>query len=145
MQLFGKRHMTLDDCFDDALLYEDNCNFGGADVRETGSDSSSHTSRHINSEAIADLVLKKMRQEQRYPSNRGYPRAYVCGICSGNHPTGLCQREGNAHASVWCGATHVENMEHTRPKVAIIVQGLRIYKHSLEMTKGNSKIGKTLG
>ena len=105
MQLFGKKHVTLDDCFDDALLYEDNCNFGGAaDVRETGSDSSSHTSRHINSEAIADLVLKKMRQEQRYPSNRGYPRAYVCGICSGNHPTGLCQREGNAHASgmVWC-------------------------------------------
>ena len=46
-----------------------------------------------------------MRQEQRYPSNRGgYPRAYVCGICSGNHPTTSCQQEGNAITSglVWC-------------------------------------------
>ena len=100
MQLFGKRHMTLDDCFDDALLYEDNYNLGGAVARDTGSDSSSHTSRHINSEAIADLVLKKMRQEQRYPSNRGYPRTYVSGVCSGNHPTGSCQREGNALSRV---------------------------------------------
>ena len=105
MQLFGKRHTILDDCFDDALLYEDNCNLGGADTRDIGSDSSSHTSRHINSEAIADLVIKKMEQKQRHPLNRGgYPRAYVCGICSGNHPTGSCQREGNALASglVWC-------------------------------------------
>ena len=104
-QLFGKRHVSLDDCFDDALLYEDNCNLGGGDAKDLGSDSSSHTSRHINSEAIADLVLKKMRQEQRYPQNRsGYPRAYVCGICAGNHPTGSCQREGNATASglIWC-------------------------------------------
>ena len=67
MQIFGKRHMTLEDCFDDALLYEDNCNLGGVDARDMGSDSSSHTSRHVNSEAIADLVLTKMRQEQRYP------------------------------------------------------------------------------
>ena len=42
MQLIGKRHVALDDCFDDALLYEDNCNLGGADLRETGSDNSSH-------------------------------------------------------------------------------------------------------
>ena len=105
MQLFGKRHIGLDECFDDALLFEDNCNLGGADTKDLGSDSSSHTSRHVNSEAIADLVLKKMRQEQRYPQNRGgYPRAYVCGICTGNHPTGSCQREGNAIASglIWC-------------------------------------------
>ena len=105
MMLFGKKHVRMDECFDDALLYEDNCNLGGGDTKDLGSDSSSHTSRHINSEAIADLVLKKMRQEQRYPQNRGgYPRAYSCGICSGNHPTGSCQREGNALQSglIWC-------------------------------------------
>ena len=126
MQLFGKRHMTLEDCFDDALLYEDNCNLGGADTRDIGSDSSIHTSRHVNSEAIADLVLKKMRQEQRYPLNRGgYRRAYVCGICSGNHPTRLCQREGNARASglVWCDGckkygTHTTKNCYYRARVA---------------------------
>ncbi|MCO5546848.1 hypothetical protein L7F22_000285 [Adiantum nelumboides] len=103
-QLFERRHVTLDDCFDDALLYEDNCSLGGADAKEGGSDSSSHTSRHVNSETIVDLILRKLRQEQGYPSNGGYPRAYVCGISSGNHPTGSCQREGNALASglVWC-------------------------------------------
>ena len=132
MQLFGKKHVTLDDCFDDALLYEDNCNFGGADVRETGSDGSNHTSRHINSEAIADLVLKKMRQEQRYPLNRGYPRAYVCGVCSGNHPTGSCQREGNALASglLWCDicrkhGTHGTDNCFYRSRVANLQSQLR--------------------
>ena len=145
-QLFGKRHVTLDNCFDDALLYKDNCNLGGADAREMGSDSSSHTSRHVNSEAIADLVLKKMRQEQRYLLNRGgYPRAYVCGIYSGNHPTGSCQREGNALSPVvLCGATYVENMVHTRRRIATIVQGLQTYNPSLEMNKGISIIEKTL-
>ncbi|WP_286497653.1 hypothetical protein, partial [Escherichia coli] len=56
---------------------------------------------------IVDLVLKKMRQEGRTPllqRGSGYPRAYVCGVCSGNHPTGSCQREGNALYSglIWC-------------------------------------------
>ena len=55
VQLFGKRHVSLDECFDDALLYEDNCSLGGVNTKDQGSDSTSHTSRHINSEAIADL------------------------------------------------------------------------------------------
>ena len=28
MQLFGQKHMKLNECFDDALLYEDNCTWG---------------------------------------------------------------------------------------------------------------------
>ena len=40
VQLFGKRHMTLEYCFDDALLYEDNCNLGGEDTRDIPQDMS---------------------------------------------------------------------------------------------------------
>ena len=38
------------------------------------------------------------------PSGAGYPRAYICGIYSRNHPTSACQMEANALASrlVWC-------------------------------------------
>ncbi|MCO5546850.1 hypothetical protein L7F22_000287 [Adiantum nelumboides] len=107
MQLIGQKHIRLDDCFDDALLYEDNCNLGRVGLSNDNVTESSHASGQVNQEAIADLVMKKMRLEGKMnPMQRGggYPRAYVCGICSGNHPTGSCQREGNAHASglIWC-------------------------------------------
>ncbi|MCO5560559.1 hypothetical protein L7F22_014174 [Adiantum nelumboides] len=72
-QLFGKRHVTLDDFFDDALLYEDNCNLGGADAKDGGSDSSSHTLQHVNSEAIANLVLRRIRENPRVGGNAQRP------------------------------------------------------------------------
>ena len=52
MQLFGQKHMKLNKCFDDALLYKDNCTWGGANVQEDTMEGSSHTSKHVNSEAI---------------------------------------------------------------------------------------------
>ena len=30
VQLFGQKHVNLSKCFDDALLYKDNCTWGGA-------------------------------------------------------------------------------------------------------------------
>ena len=56
MQLFGQKHMKLNKCFDDALLYKDNCTCGGANGREDSTKGSSHTSKHVNLEAIADMV-----------------------------------------------------------------------------------------
>ena len=62
MQLFGQKHVKLSECFDDALLYEDNCTWRGANVvQEDTIEGSSHTSKHVNSEAIADIVLQRMR------------------------------------------------------------------------------------
>ena len=56
LQLFGQKHTRLEECFADALLYEDNCTMRGANVHED-TKGSSHTSRHVNFEAIADMVL----------------------------------------------------------------------------------------
>ena len=73
LQLFGQKHTKLKECFVDALLYEDKCTMGGANVRED-TEGSSHISRHVNSEAIADIVLRKMRQEGRaHIVSRGAP------------------------------------------------------------------------
>ncbi|MCO5577323.1 hypothetical protein L7F22_031151 [Adiantum nelumboides] len=106
MQLIGQKHIRLDDCFDDALLYEDNCNLGRANQAIDNAVESSHASGQVNQEAIADLVMKKIRHERMNLMNRerAYPRAYVCGVCSGNHPTGTCMKEGNALSSglIWC-------------------------------------------
>ena len=107
MQLLGQKHMKLNECFDNALLYEDNCTWGGTNGREDSTKGSSRTSKHVKLEAIADIVFQRMRQEGRgnyVPRGVGYPQAYICGICSKNHPTGTCQREANALASglVWC-------------------------------------------
>ena len=102
LQLFGQKHTKLEECFTDALLYKDNCTMGGVNVREE-TKGSSHTSQHVNSEAIADIVLCKMRQEGRgniVPRGITYPQAYICGIFLGNHPTGACQNEANG--VMWC-------------------------------------------
>ena len=75
LQLFGQKHTKLKECFVDALLYEDNCTMGGTNVHEDN-ERSSHTSQHLNSEAIADIVLRKMRQEGRahiVPRGAPYP------------------------------------------------------------------------
>ncbi len=154
MQLFGQKHVRLNECFDDALLYEDNCGLGGATLRDEGTDGSSHTSRHVNSEAIADLVLKKMRQEGRMnPMQRagGYPRAYVCGICSGNHPTGICQREGNALPSglIWCDickkyGTHGSDSCYYRARVLNQLQQQQHQpriEHTNYQNRGNPSVG----
>ena len=103
MQLFGQKHIKLNECFDDAVLYEDNCSWGVANVQEDSIDGSSHTNRHVNSEAIVDIVLKRMRQEGRgnfVSRGTSYPQAYICGIFSGNHPTSACQNEANG--IMWC-------------------------------------------
>ena len=76
MQLFGQKHVKLNKCFDDALLYEDNCTWGGSNGREDSTKGSSHTSKHVNSKAIADIVLRRIRQEGRgiyMPRGAGYP------------------------------------------------------------------------
>ncbi len=62
-QLFGQKHRTLGECFDDALLYADNCDLGGMSNNVESRDGSSHTSPHENSEAVADIVLRRLRQE----------------------------------------------------------------------------------
>ncbi|MCO5588037.1 hypothetical protein L7F22_041991 [Adiantum nelumboides] len=106
MQLIGQKHIRLDNCFDDALLYEDNCNLGRASLATENAVESNHASGPMNQEAIADLVMKKIRHERMNLMNRerAYPRAYVCGACSGNHPTGTCMKEGNTLSSglIWC-------------------------------------------
>ena len=86
MQLFDQNHVKLRKCFDDALLYKDNCTWGGTNVQEDTTEGSSHTSKHLNSEAIFDIVLQRMRQEGKgnhMPRGGGYPQAYMCGICLG--------------------------------------------------------------
>ena len=57
MQLFGQNHVKLSKFFDDALLYKDNCTYGGASVQEDTTEGSSHTSRQVKSKAIAHIVL----------------------------------------------------------------------------------------
>ena len=57
MHFFGQIHVKLNECFDDALLYKDNCAWGGANVQEGTTEGSSHTSKHVNFEAIVDIVL----------------------------------------------------------------------------------------
>ena len=95
--------MKLNKCFDDALLHEDNYTWGGTNGREDSTEGSSHTGKHVNSKAIADIVLQRMRQEGRgnfVPRGTSYPQAYICGIYSGNHPMGACQNEANG--VMWC-------------------------------------------
>ena len=111
LQLFGQKHTKLEECFADALLYKDNCTMGGVNVHEE-IERSSHTSQHVNSEAIADIVLRKMRQEGRgniVPRGITYPQAYIYGICSGNHPTGACQTKQMES----CGVRSVGNIAPT--------------------------------
>ena len=57
MQLFGQKHVKLSKCFDDSLLYKDNCTWEGTNVQEDATKGSSHTSRHVNLEAIAGIAL----------------------------------------------------------------------------------------
>ena len=107
MHLFGQKNVKVNECFDNALLYEDNCTWGGTNMREDSTEGSSHTSKHVNSKDIANIVLQRMRQEGRenfVPRGAHYPQAYICGIHFGNHPTGACQREANALVSglFWC-------------------------------------------
>ena len=77
MQIFGQKHVKLSECLDDALLYKDDCTWGGTNVQEDATEGSSHSSsRHVNSKAIADIVLQQMRQEGRghyMPRGAGYP------------------------------------------------------------------------
>ena len=72
LQLFDQKHTKLKECFADALLYEDNCTMGGTNVRED-TKGSSHTSRHVNSEAIADIVLRQEGREHIVPRGSPYP------------------------------------------------------------------------
>ena len=65
MQLFGQKHVKLNECFDDALLYEDNCTWGGTNMGEDSTEGSSHTSRHVNSEAIAYSSQTNETRRQR--------------------------------------------------------------------------------
>ena len=53
-------------------------------------------SRNANPQTIADLVLRKLRQEAR--TNQAYKshqqaqlRMYTCGTCGGDHPTERCR------------------------------------------------------
>ena len=66
MQLLGQNHVKLSKCFDYALLYKHNCTWGGTNMREDTVEGANHTSKHINSEAIVDIVLQQMRQEGRW-------------------------------------------------------------------------------
>ena len=95
MHLFAKGHRDFDECCYDAQKFDDNCDFMTVNANQ-GSSKSGETNRNADPQAIADIVLRKLRQDSR--TNQAYKshqqaqlRAYNCGTCGGDHPTERCR------------------------------------------------------
>ena len=67
--LFAKGHWDFDECYNDAHKFDDNGDFMVVNVNQ-GSSESRDTSKNADPQTIADLVLRKLRQESR--TNQAY-------------------------------------------------------------------------
>ena len=88
--LYMKHHKNLNQCINDAIDYDDNC-----DRKTKRDDSSSRASGSSKSttsqmDELIKGVTDKMQQLYGPPralEQRRVDRPYICGICAGNHPT----------------------------------------------------------
>lgn len=97
VNLYGKRHESLKACIKDAIDLDDNCKiYGNINVSIHSNASSTKSSKTnktylANTDAIADLVMKKMNQvfkpQARPQEQLRYERQYYCGGCGWEHRT----------------------------------------------------------
>ena len=109
--LYMNHHTDLNQCIQDAIGFEDNCN----DVSRASSraKNDARSTRDVSNQVdeIAKGVIEKM--QQMFGPIRGQDqirrpdRQFVCGQCGGNHPTSQClpkptYQKPEGRPALWC-------------------------------------------
>lgn len=120
--LFEKEHTDFDECCFDAQRFDDNCEFLAHRLSHDASESSD-TVRNADLQMITDLIVRKLRQDNRTSqAYRGYQQAaplrqHTCDICHGDHPTKKCRVISPAKWCEYCRkmTNHESNECYYRP------------------------------